>query len=274
MTTTKPYIQTNLENPLAISPNKVRNNVLVLRPPQSHPLEGTISQTRKAPAINEAIRCVPPIPLPKANSSEIISECDAHIATLLKRGVYAQLSFMDREDLTQQVRIKIMDALREKTIYDLHAYLRSMLHNEYISHIRRQKAVLPLLLTNEGEIQGYSDQGMIRVAQGWGDPQVEVEQANNFYERLEMLVPIIVTLPAMQKRAAICVLRDRMNDPLLLAEAFKPYNLDISTLQWPSDPKEKRRLQASYSPVRRKLARAMHVDLTLFKAKGPLKSVL
>src|SRR5258708_11738429 len=146
---------------------------------------------------------------------------------------------MDREDLTQQIRIKIMHALREKSIQSLHAYLRSVTHNEYVSHLRRLKPVLPLSSIEEGEIQGYSENWITLRSRESGDPQVAFEQSCNFYERLEMLVLAIMALPMVQRRVAVCVLRDRIDDPFLLAQAFRRYNLDISTLQWPKDSKAK-----------------------------------
>ncbi|MBV9258834.1 MAG: hypothetical protein JO215_12540 [Ktedonobacteraceae bacterium] len=208
------------------------------------------------------------------SSHDVVSTlvaCDTYIVSLVKNGAYARLSLMDRDDLAQQVRLKTLGALYEKDIRNLYAYLKSITHNEYVSHIRRQKPVLPLLLTEDGEIQGdYKDWTVIR-RQGFSDPQVELEEASNFYERLELVVSFIVTLPTAQKRVAVCVLRDRIDDPILLAEVFKQHNLDISTLQWPADPRAQQRLRASYAPVRQKLAQVMNVDLALFKTRSTSK---
>jgi DNA-directed RNA polymerase specialized sigma24 family protein len=209
-----------------------------------------------------------------SSSHDVVSTLvayDAYIVSLMKNAAYTRLSLMDRDDLAQQVRLKTLGALYEKDIRNLYAYLKSITHNEYISHIRRQKPVLPLPLTDEGEIQGYHKNWMSAVRQGFGDPQVELEEASNFHAQLEVVVRLIVTLPKAQKRVAVCVLRDRIDDPILLAEVFRQHNLDISTLQWPLDPEEKRRLQASYAPVRQKLAQVMNIDLTLFKAKDTSK---
>lgn len=190
-----------------------------------------------------------------------------YIVGLMKNAAYARLSFMDRDDITQQVRLKTLGVLQEKDIRNPYAYLKSMVHNEYVSYIRRQKPVIPLLMTDDGEIRDE----LIVGRQGSSDPQIEFEEMSNFFELLEVVVHLIVRLPKTQKRAAVCVLRDRVDDPILLTEVFWQHDLDISTLQWPTDPREKQRLQASYAPVRQKLAQVLNIDLTLFKARGTSK---
>ncbi len=211
----------------------------------------------------------PQHPSTSSSSHDVVSTLvahDAYIVTLLKDDAYTHLSFMDREDLTQEVRLKIMDALNTKSIHNLRMYLKSVAHNEYVSYVRRQRPVLPLTVGDEGEVLGYQD-SMLVVREGFGDPQVAFQATYNYHERLEAVVRLIVALPDVQKRVAVCVLRDRVDDPHLLAEKFSQHNLDISALQWPTDPRARQRLQASYGPVRQKLAQALGIDLTFFKGK-------
>ncbi len=197
----------------------------------------------------------------------ILVAYDPYIVSLMRNGTFTPLSFMDRDDLTQQVRIKMMRALTEKRIHNISKYLKSMAHNEYVSFMRRRKPTLPLLESDEDDVQGYRKNELVAMQEGCRDPQIEFEATNSYYERLETMVRAILALPKVQMRVAICSIRDRMDDPLSLTTAFGRYNLDISALQWPTDPKEKQRLQASYAPVRKKLAQAMGIDLALFKGK-------
>lgn len=193
---------------------------------------------------------------------------DSYIVSLMRSGAYTHLSFMDRDDLTQQVRIKLMRALTEKRIHNISKYLKSMAHNEHVSFLRRQKPTLPLLESDENDVKGYRKDELVAMQEGCRDPQVEFEATNGYHECLETMVRAILVMPKVQMRIAVCFIREHMDDPLSLAAAFRRHNLDISTLQWPTDPRERQRLQASYAPVRKKLALALGIDLALFKGRG------
>jgi hypothetical protein len=197
----------------------------------------------------------------------ILVAYDPYIVSLMRSGTFTHLSFMDRDDITQQIRIKMMRALQEKSIHSLSKYMKSVGHNEYVSFMRRQKPALPLRDNDDEEGLGYREDELVALQEGFRDPQIEFEATNGYYERLEAMVRAILAMPKVQMRVAICSIRDRMDDPLSLTTAFERYNLDISALQWPTDPKEKQRLQASYAPVRKKLAQVMGIDLALFKGK-------
>ncbi len=190
---------------------------------------------------------------------------DSYIVSLMKSGAYTHLSFMDCDDIAQQVRIKMMRALEEKCIHSLSQYMKSVAHNEYVSFMRRQKPTLPLLESDEEDIQGYRKDELIATQVGCRDPQVEFEASNSYNECIEVLVCTVIAMPKVQMRVAVCFIRERMDDPLSLASAFRRHDMDISTLQWPTEPKERQRLQASYAPVRKKLALALGINLALFK---------
>ena len=193
---------------------------------------------------------------------------DSYIVSLMRSSAYAHLSFMDCDDITQQVRIKMMRALQEKCITHLSRYMKSVAHNEYVSFMRRQKPTLPLLANDDEDGPGCRADELVALKEGFRDPQVEFEATNGYHECMETLVRAILVMPKVQMRVAVCFIREHMDDPLSLAAAFRRHNLDISTLQWPTDPKERQRLQASYAPVRKKLALALGIDLALFKGRG------
>lgn len=180
------------------------------------------------------------------------------------------------EEVAQLVRLKLATALETKDVHDINAYLKAMIRNEWASFFRNQKRKLVLspLVFTDGELQhGYWLSGL-RLNDGSGDPQVILDEAAGFYWRLGQVVRAIIHLPPTQKRVAICVLRDRIDYPHLLTEAFKHYGVDCSQYQWPVDPKEKQTLQASYTPVRQKLSLLMGVDLNEFKKHSCKSQVL
>ncbi len=189
---------------------------------------------------------------------------DPYVVSLMRNSSFTHLSFMDRDDLTQLVRIKMMQALQKRSIRNLSKYLKSIAHNEYVSFIRRQKPTVSLFASDEEEREDEP----VSTKEGFRDPQVEYAATTSYNERLETIVRTIMALPKVQMRVAVCFIRDRMDDPLSLIDAFRQHNLDISMLQWPTDPKEKQCLQASYTPVRKKLAQALGIDLALFKGRG------
>jgi hypothetical protein len=81
------------------------------------------------------------------------------------------------------------------------------------------------------------------------------------------MVEAVLTLPAMQRRAVICSLQERVDDLTLLQAAFLRYHVDISTTVWPDDIYTKQKLQASRSVARRYLARKLNVDLSLYERR-------
>jgi DNA-directed RNA polymerase specialized sigma24 family protein len=204
--------------------------------------------------------------------ASILEAYDPYIVSL---SALTNLSYMDRDDLAQCIRIRMMYALHEKSIHHLPRYMKSVAHNEYVSFIRRRqkKLTVPLIDNDDDEDWGCREDELVATKEGFRDPQVEFEATNGYHELLEMIVHVILTLSRVQMHAAICSIRDHMDDPLSLAAAFMRHNLDISSYQWPTDPKEKQRMQASYAPVRKKLAQALGVDLALFKVRGPARAV-
>lgn len=195
--------------------------------------------------------------------NDVLVAHDLYITTLTEKlGPQAHA-----EEIAQVVRMKFATALVAKDIRDIHAYLKSMVRHEWSSFFRSRKLVSSLIFV-EGELQhGYWLNGQ-RVSEGFGDPQIALDEAASFYQRLGQLVRTIIRLPPTQKRVAICVLRDRVDYPLLFAEGFKHYGVDISKYQWPTNPKEKQTLLASYFPVQHKLAQMMNIDLKAFKNRS------
>ncbi len=84
---------------------------------------------------------------------------------------------------------------------------------------------------------------------------------------LNDLAAALSNLAPRQRRAMICMLLDKVDDPLPLKQALKSNHIDASGMCWPSNKAEKRLLQASLPAARRALANLMHIDLSQYKQR-------
>lgn len=193
----------------------------------------------------------------------ILLQIEPRIVALTRCFAYSDLSDWERDEIVQLVWIKLARALSETHITNLSAYVRTTVRNEIISYLRQRKSCLSLLVSEDGDV--YGGELLISLSQGMGDPQIEIEQEATLLELLNQLVEAILMLPTVQRRAIICSLRERMDDPSLLIDAFMRYHMDITSIVWPTDRKERQRLQASCSVARRTLARRLHIDLNQYE---------
>jgi DNA-directed RNA polymerase specialized sigma24 family protein len=198
-----------------------------------------------------------------SNVDAILLQIEPSIVALTRRIAYADLSDWDRDEIVQLVRIKLLPVLTDGRIVNLPAYLNITVRHEITSYLRGRKMFLPLFLDEDEEICCTPLPGIIGL--GMDDPQIAIEQEEAFLERLDCVVEAVLTLPAMQRRAVICSLQERVDDLSLLQAAFLRYHIDISTNTWPDDMCAKQKLQASRSVGRRTLARKLNVDLSLYE---------
>jgi DNA-directed RNA polymerase specialized sigma24 family protein len=178
------------------------------------------------------------------------------------------LSIEERADLAQLVRTKFARAWREKKINNWHAYLKTTVHNEYVSFLRRRKPLYQLVITDDGEpAQGRV---LISLSEGMGDPLIELEQKSVLIELLDRVVEALIALPPVQKIAMVSSLQEEMDDPTLLFEAFKRRSIDLPTMTLPTDKVARQRLQVSLSHARRRMAQLLDIDLAAFKGQSTL----
>ena len=129
------------------------------------------------------------------------------------------------------------------------AYLSRIVHSRCIDMMRQRKnmATSPLLLDQDGEM--YQGNAILITGDGLCDPVAE-------FERKELIVEVVddvLQLPAVQRYAMICVLKDEVGDTFPLEEVFGKHGIDIKTINWPEDPIELQKLQSSLSVARKKL---------------------
>src|SRR5437588_486708 len=81
---------------------------------------------------------------------------------------------------------------------------------------------------------------------------------------IDEMVDVVSELRPRQMHSTICTLKDRVDDLIQLVDALQEKGIE-SELQWPVIKADRQRLQASYSPAKRKVASFMGVDLSLYK---------
>jgi RNA polymerase sigma factor (sigma-70 family) len=199
-------------------------------------------------------------PIPRIEKTQ--EQYDAFIVAQVRERVrqnptlmHAEVRDLEIDDLVQRVRIKFWLALQEKEIIYPKAYIRRIVHSEIVDRIRRQKPVLHLLEDQEGEI--YCGEVLVSLGEEMTDPAYVVEQQEEVTSRMEEVVGAILKLPLYQRHVMICTLRDRVDDALLLADAFRQHGCDLRQWQWPQMRREKVLLQASLSSARHSIARSI-----------------
>jgi len=158
---------------------------------------------------------------------------------------------LEIDELIQRTRIKLWDALQKRHIENLKAYIASMVSHGIIDVIRRHRPHISLSLDEYGEVC----RGTLLVQPGEGirDPAYEFEQREMTIEYITRLVVAILTLPAAQRFAMICALKELVDDVRLLEQVLSSYNIDINTFVWPADPRGRHTLQVSLFYARKKL---------------------
>ena len=119
-----------------------------------------------------------------------------------------------------------------------------------------------LPVDEDGEIQ--EDNLVVIPGAELGDPEAILEEKEAVEELMGELVDVVSELRPRQMHSTICTLKDRVDDLLQFVDALQEKGIE-SELQWPLGTTERQRLQASYSPAKRKVASFIGVDLSLYK---------
>ena len=200
---------------------------------------------------------------------EILERIDSYIAAQVGKILAGSPDIaprMERDELAQRVRINLWYALQGRSINNLKAYVRRIVHNEFVNVLRGREPPLPLPVTEDGEML----EGNILVTSGEGmaDPAFEVEEQEAVANCAEKAAAAISTLPPRQKDAMTALLHERLDNLILVVDSFKEFDMDIEAARWPAEEDEKRLRKASISAARRSVARSMNIDLKLYKEKG------
>jgi len=200
---------------------------------------------------------------------ELLEQIDSYIVAQVENILAGSPDIaprMERDELAQRVRINLWYALQERPIRNIKAYVRRIVHNEFVNVLRGREPPLPLPMTEDGGML----EGNILVTPGEGvaDPAFEVEEQEAVANCAEKAAAAISTLPPRQKAAMSALLYERLDNLILVVDPFKQFDMDIEAAWWPAEEDEKRLLKSSISAARRSIARSMDIDLKLYKKKG------
>ncbi|HYU76684.1 MAG TPA: sigma-70 family RNA polymerase sigma factor [Ktedonobacteraceae bacterium] len=191
-----------------------------------------------------------------ADLADLLERTDPYIMDQVRRQVprhmlRPEVLDLEIDELAQNVRIKLWQALLQRTIVNLQGYIRTMVRNEVINMLRRSRSCLPLITDEDGEL--YQGNALINVGEGMVDPAEAAEEKETIQGSIEFAVEAVATLPANQRRALICHLKDQIDDILPLVEAFQKRAIDIKAISWPTEKKEAQVFRTSLSIARKKL---------------------
>ena len=203
------------------------------------------------------------------NISELLEQFDPYIVAqveMILAGSPDIAPRVERDELAQRVRINFWHGLQENNIRNIKAYVRRIVHNEFVNLLRGREPPLPLPLTEDGEL--WEGNILVTPGEGMADPALEVEEQEAVAQCTSEAAAAISTLPPRQKDAITALLHERLDNLILVVDSFRQFDIDIEASPWPEEEDEKRLLKASLSAARHSLARHMDVDLKLYKQKG------
>jgi len=201
--------------------------------------------------------------------SELLEHIDPYIVAqveMILAGSPDIAPRVERDELAQRVRINLWHALQERPIRNIKAYVRRIVHNEFVNLLRGREPPLPLPTTEDGEL--WEGNILVTPGEGMADPASEVEEQEAVAQRASEAAAAISMLPPRQKDAMTASLHERLDNLIPVVDSFKQFDIDIKAGRWPEEEDEKRLLSASISAARRSIARSMDVDLKLYKQKG------
>jgi hypothetical protein len=100
------------------------------------------------------------------------------------------------------------------------------------------------------------------------DPAIAFEKEEAMDDLLELTAEVVTDLPPRMKLAMINHLKDQVDNLIRLTEAFEKREVNITTMKWPDDLADSKRLKASLSPARHVIAGRVGLNLLEYKKWG------
>ena len=207
-----------------------------------------------------------PGPSPYDNDPGIdeILEYHEYILAVTRRQVPCNIGPIDSEDIAQEAFVKLWIISQRQPIENPKAYIRRIVHTTVVDTLRKFKPHLYQALPVDDDEEIQEGNLVIIPSAELRDPEAILEERETVEERMGELVNVVSELRPRQMHSTICTLKDRVDDLLQFVDALQEKGIE-SDLQWPLETTERQRLQASYSPAKRKVASSMSVDLSLYK---------
>ncbi len=165
---------------------------------------------------------------------------------------------VDQDDIVQDAFIRFWLISKKQLIASPRAYIRRIVSSVIIDAARRYKPHLYQGLVDEyGEMQEAS---LLDTDNIEANPEVIIQEKEAYDELMRGLVSAVAELSPRQQHAAVCVLRERVDDLEQFVDDLEAEGVD-SQWQWPLDKTERQRLRASFVHARRNIAQ--HMDIAL-----------
>jgi DNA-directed RNA polymerase specialized sigma24 family protein len=170
------------------------------------------------------------------------------------------------EEIASEVYDKFWQRLRKGPVENPPAYIRKMIHNRCIDHMRRfvSETCHMVQTCSEGGLDILESDLVTADSEGLRDPAEEFEYKAALEECYHRITAAIAELPPRQQAAAARHLLRDADDPQFLMELFNAFHIVIPVIP-PKDKDEEHLLDASYTHARKALARRLDIDLSKFK---------
>lgn len=191
---------------------------------------------------------------------------------ILERAKHIMKSFSVLQHLVEEISSEVYDKfwqkLRKGPVENPPAYIRRMIHNRCIDHMRRLVNETCHLVQSysEGDLDILESNHVIANTEGLRDPAEEFEYKMSIEECYQRIAIAIAELTPRQQQAAAWHLLRHADDPQILLELFNDFHIAIPVLH-PGNKDEEHLLAASYAHARKALARKLEIDLSQFKQK-------
>lgn len=172
---------------------------------------------------------------------------------------------LEIDEIVQQVRIKFYHALLSRHIDHPKAYIRIIALNELRDLSRKRKPLLPLQFDDDGEL--YMGDMIVMESEDMAAPEDVYIDDEGVSELMEFAAPAISNLPARQRLAMICKIKDEIGERLEVIEAFALCFIEIEDYQWPEGEAEKNLLKASLPAARQNLMKTVGDRLEAHKRR-------
>jgi len=200
-----------------------------------------------------------PSPYDSDSNTDDVLEYFEYIREAAQRLVSGNIGPVDYEDVAQEVSIKLWLISQRQVISSPKTYARKVLRTVMVDMLRKYKPHLYQSLPTDEEDEILEGHLMIMADVEQDNPEVIVEQEEALEELMAKVLSVVCELHPRQQHAAVCTLKDRIDNLLPFVEALQEKDIDFD-LEWPTEKTERQRLQASYAPVKRKFAQAMSIS--------------
>ncbi len=190
------------------------------------------------------------------SADELLRRFDEYIIALARNQFPRSISIptifdLEVDEIVQITRIKLWSAYKKQPIYNIKAYIRTLVRHEIINSIRMHKKMQPLLVEKEDELS--QGRVLMSTSHEMDDPSSTFDQQETVTECATVVAHAVQTLPPRQRRAMICALKENIDDFAPFLDASIARKMDFESTNWPKEEEEVQILKASLSIARKKL---------------------